>query len=219
MANYGLGSPFPEDTLICSALGSFWPGAAPDITRFFAPNSFPSTTPMLDSEANWPAVKPPTLRDTSIDYQAVTYADFVQALYDGQFNYARFARVTLSDYILRTMITARFYQFLEATEKLKAIDPTQRLLYVIANFDTAKVPAQVKGKWTAPAEETFKIRFGKAQNVSGNGFHPRTVPSQSKKPNPRITTTNVDSLREVYVGPSQAAYQDRSGNWNVLALP
>jgi len=45
MANYGLGSPFPEDTLICSALGSFWPGAAPDITRFFSPNSFPSTTP------------------------------------------------------------------------------------------------------------------------------------------------------------------------------
>jgi len=213
MANYGLGSPFPEDTLICSALGSFWPGAAPDITRFFSPNSLPTTTPILDSEANWPAVKAPTVTGNSIDYQALTYADFVKALYEGQFNYARFARVSLSDYILRTKITARFYQFLQATEKLDATDPTQRLLYVIISFDNGKIPAQVQGKWTAPAEETFKIRFGKAQNVSGNGFHPRTAP------NPRITTTEVDSLREVYVGQSQAAYQNGSGNWNVLALP
>jgi hypothetical protein len=213
MANYGLGSPFPEDTLICSALGSFWPGAAPDITRFFPPNSLPTTTPILDSEANWSAVKAPTVTGNSIEYQALTYADFVKALYEGQFNYARFARVSLSDYILRTKITARFYQFLHATEKLNAMDPTQRLLYVITSFDTGKIPAQVHGKWTAPAEETFKIRFGKAQNVPGNGFHPRTVP------NPRITTTEVDSLREVYVGPSQAAYQNGSGNWNVLPLP
>ena len=219
MANYGLGSPFPEDTLICSALGSFWPGAAPDITRFFAPNSFPNTTPMLDSEANWPAVQPPTLRDTSIDFQSVTYADFVKALYEGRFNYARFARVSLSDYILRTGITARFYQFLQATEKLNAMDPTKRLEYVIASFDTGRIPEQVQGKWTASGEETFKIRYGKAQNVSGNGFHPRTAPSPTPSPDPKITTTLVDSLREVYVGPSQAAYQDRSGNWNVVALP
>ena len=215
MANYGLGSPFPEDTLLCAALGSFWPGAAPDITRFFPPSSFPSTTPMLDSEANWPAVQPPTISGNSIDYHTLTYADFVKAIYEGEFNYARFARVSLSDYILRTKITARFYQFLQATEKLKALDPTQRLLYVITSFDTGKIPKQVQGNWTASAGETFKIQFGKALNASGDGFHPRTVAN----PNPRITTTNVDSLREIYVGPSQVAHQDGSGNWNVVPLP
>lgn len=213
-ANYGLGSPFPEDTLICSALGSFWPGAAPDITRFFPPDSFPSITPILDSEAKWSAVEPPTIDGNSISYQKLTYADFVKAIYDGHFNYARFARVRLSDYILRTKVTARFYQFLQAAEELNALDPAQRKLYVITSFDNGVIPKQVQGKWKASAEETFKIQFGKAQNVSGNGFHPRIT-----VPNPRITTTQVDSLREIYVGPSQVAHQDGSGNWSVLPLP
>ncbi len=215
MANYGLGSPFPEDTLICSALGSFWPGAVPDTTRFFPPSSYPGTTPLLDSEADWPAVNRPQVRGNSIDYHALTYADFVKALYEGQFNYARFAQVSLSDYILRTTVTARFYQYLQTTGALDAKDPTQRLKFIITSFDTGKIPAQVQGKWNTPAGQTFKIQFGKALNVSGNGFHPRTIP------NPRITTTNVDSLRVIYVGPSQVAHEDQpgSGNWNVSPLP
>jgi hypothetical protein len=215
MANYGLGSPFPEDTLICSALGAFWPGAAPDITRFFSPSSYPGTTPILDSEADWRAIERPKIRGNSIDYQALPYADFVKALYEGEFNYARFARVSLEDYILRTTITARFYQFLHTTGEMKTIQPAQRLNYIITSFDTGKIPGQVQGKWTAPAEETFKIQFGKALNVSGNGFHPRTAPD------PRIATTDVDSLRVIYVGPSQVAHEDQpgSGNWHVSQLP
>ena len=34
-ANYGLGSPFPEDAKLCAALNSFWPAAAPDAGRTF----------------------------------------------------------------------------------------------------------------------------------------------------------------------------------------
>jgi hypothetical protein len=33
MAGYGLGSPFIEDAKLCAALGSYWPGVAPDATR------------------------------------------------------------------------------------------------------------------------------------------------------------------------------------------
>jgi hypothetical protein len=219
MANYGLGSPFPEDTLICSAFGSFWPGASPDITRFFSPSDYPSTTPILDSEAkDWDAVKPPTIRTDSIDYQALPYADFVKAIYEGKFNYARFAKVSLQQYILRTTVTAGFYKYLQTTERIDATDPEQRRLYIITSFDiTKEIPAPVRAQWDSPAKETFEIQFGKALNVSSGGFHPHARTA----PDPRITTTNVDSLRVIYVGSSQVAHEDPpgSGKWNVLPLP
>jgi hypothetical protein len=54
LASYGLGSPFPEDVKLCSALNSFWPSVAPDTTRTFAlsPPEWNATTsvPLLDEE-------------------------------------------------------------------------------------------------------------------------------------------------------------------------
>ena len=35
LANYGLGSPFPEDAKLCAALSEFWPAVAPDATRTY----------------------------------------------------------------------------------------------------------------------------------------------------------------------------------------
>lgn len=39
LAGYQMASPFPEDAKICAALGSFWPGVAPDSARVFEPRS------------------------------------------------------------------------------------------------------------------------------------------------------------------------------------
>ena len=54
LASYGLGSPFPEDVKLCSALNSFWPSVAPDATRTFAlfPPEVDATTsvPLMDDE-------------------------------------------------------------------------------------------------------------------------------------------------------------------------
>jgi len=54
LASYGLGSPFPEDVKLCSALNSFWPSVAPDATRTFAlsPPEWNATTsvPLMDEE-------------------------------------------------------------------------------------------------------------------------------------------------------------------------
>jgi len=46
-ANYGLGSPFPEDAKLCAALNSFWPAAAPDVGRTFGRQT---ALPLLDAE-------------------------------------------------------------------------------------------------------------------------------------------------------------------------
>jgi hypothetical protein len=54
LASHGLGSPFPEDVKLCSALNSFWPSVAPDATRTFAlfPPEVDATTsvPLMDAE-------------------------------------------------------------------------------------------------------------------------------------------------------------------------
>ncbi len=47
----GLGSPFPEDAKLCSALASFWPAVAPDNGRTFGnERNFNNQVPMLDEE-------------------------------------------------------------------------------------------------------------------------------------------------------------------------
>ena len=44
LAAYGLGSPFPEDAMICSALGTFWPGPAPEPTKASERRAVPAAT-------------------------------------------------------------------------------------------------------------------------------------------------------------------------------
>ncbi len=58
LAGYGLGSPFIEDAKLCAALGSYWPGVAPDATRTFQPDKriggvvypYPTIVPLTDEE-------------------------------------------------------------------------------------------------------------------------------------------------------------------------
>lgn len=58
MAGYSLGSPFIEDAKLCAALGSYWPGVAPDATRTFQPGKrisgkaypWPTVVPLTDRE-------------------------------------------------------------------------------------------------------------------------------------------------------------------------
>ena len=54
LSNYGMGSPFLEDTKLCAAQSSFWPGTTPDTARAFEPHfDQPTVTPLLDCELAW----------------------------------------------------------------------------------------------------------------------------------------------------------------------
>jgi len=53
LANYGLGSPFPEDAKLCAALSEFWPAVAPDATRTFTyavTGHYATICPLTDEE-------------------------------------------------------------------------------------------------------------------------------------------------------------------------
>ncbi|CAG9226329.1 conserved hypothetical protein [Paraburkholderia sabiae] len=131
LANYGLGSPFMEDTKLCAALSAFWPAAAPDITRTFAPGrSYVTSTPLTDeviglgAEPPWDGVMGPTVHEAEkyVDYKALAYGDYVEAALKGNFNISTIGQTTMEDYVARTLTMAMVYSTLGATsqkDKLK----------------------------------------------------------------------------------------------------
>jgi len=202
LANYGLGSPFAEDTLICSAMGSYWPAAVPDIARFFPPDSYPSTTPLTDEDGGWKAVTQPVRVGETMRYLAFNYADFVKAICDGEIQYERFATLSLDEYILRTEITARFYRYLHTTGALA--HPTkgeERAKHIITSF--RRVNDDDLGHlrdWTDRPDQSFFIEYGKKSELT-------TI-------DPRTISVTVGPPQVVFIGPSLVAYA-KAGRWIV----
>lgn len=128
LTNYGLGSPFPEDTMLCAALSSFWPAVAPDITRTFAPNPRYSTaTPLTDEVIGlgksepWDGVRGPVAGPAAntVDYRALQYGDYVEAALEKRFDLSVIAQTNVSEYIARTLTMAMVYEALKVTERLE----------------------------------------------------------------------------------------------------
>src|SRR5262249_51352980 len=121
LTTYGLGSPFPEDALLCAALSSYWPAAAPDLTRTFQPNPrYATATPLTDDvlgqapgSTPWDGIPPPVLSAEfpgEIEYFAINYGDYVQTALDNRFNGRAIAEVDAPEYVARTLVMARVYE-------------------------------------------------------------------------------------------------------------
>lgn len=129
MAGYGLGSPFIEDAKLCAALGSYWPGVAPDSTRTFAPDKmiggrsypYPTVVPLSDEEIGsapladgrhmpWDGVHGPRL--LAGDKPVVAYpnayrVDYIDLV--GTMTAALTARIDAREYKRRVLAMAAVY--------------------------------------------------------------------------------------------------------------
>jgi hypothetical protein len=124
LATYGLGSPFPEDSKLCAALSSFWPAAAPDTARVFEPfRKYASATPLTDDligqgvEAPWEGIIGPSRDDEypeEVEYSALAYGDYVEAALNKCFQYKRIDALSTLDYVARTVVMERIYQYVGA---------------------------------------------------------------------------------------------------------
>ena len=138
LANYGMGSPFPEDAKLCAALSSFWPAVAPDVTRSFEPGAvrsfqpqYATATPLTDVELGmtpgsepWDGVRgPERVPDKQeIKYHALDYGDYVESALKNKFYLGGLKGLDTPEYVARTLAMARAYQMLGATtsdEKLQ----------------------------------------------------------------------------------------------------
>jgi hypothetical protein len=195
LSNYGLSSPFAEDTLICAASGGYWPGAVPDTTRFFAPHAYPSSTPIPDSEVGWDGIPLPITDNNIVTYQNFAYADYVRAIWKRSLLYEAFAHVDLDEYTARTQAMARVFQF------LKIQIPKQRAKIAVLSFrppDAREFYALLEGSdWNSALSETY--RFEVAQ-LSGH--------AQPSRGDPRILQEEIQTLTVLFASRSAVAKID-----------
>ena len=130
MAGYALGSPFIEDAKLCAALGSYWPGVAPDATRTFAPDKlvggikypYPSITPLTDEEIGiaplpdgtflpWDGIRGPRVEQVGAFRYAIYadawHTDYIDML--GTMTAALTSRIDAAEYKARTIAMAAVY--------------------------------------------------------------------------------------------------------------
>lgn len=137
---YMLASPFTEDARICAALGSYWPGVAPDSTRTFEPRTAASTViPLTDAEIgltgepSWDGLTGPVLVDWNgdqvVQYQAYEYSDYTRAALNGQLSSAITGQINTEQYHSRVMAMYRVYKAVGAADK-----PEQKRWSVLSFF-------------------------------------------------------------------------------------
>jgi hypothetical protein len=134
LVGHGLGSPFIEDAKLCAALGSYWPGVAPDATRQYQPDKllsgisypWPTAVPLTDEEIGmvpvadgpfkgnflpWDGVPGPRRAVFQgrgvIEYEDEKRVDYIDLL--GRMTAALTSRIDLEDYQARTLSMAAVY--------------------------------------------------------------------------------------------------------------
>ena len=120
LTNYGLGSPFPEDSKLCAALSAFWPAAAPDISRTFSPTHHGTATPLPDDLIGlgeglpWDGVVGPKIRESDrvVEFAALAYGDYVETVLDKGFDIRTIGLTSVEEYEARTLTMALVYQAL-----------------------------------------------------------------------------------------------------------
>ena len=126
LAGYGLGSPFPEDAKLCAALSSFWPAAAPDVTRTFEPGKYATATPLPDDiigkngSPGWDGIQGPRISskfENEVEYSAIDYGDYVETALNKRFAIAAIGQTSAKEYAARTLVMARVYDYLGATSR------------------------------------------------------------------------------------------------------
>jgi hypothetical protein len=167
-ANYGLGSPFPEDAKLCAALNSFWPAAAPDAGRTFG---MLTAVPLLDQELGFHPNHPKVLAGAAVSHPG----------WDGEFGpfftsngtKVNFASIERSDYTLAALngrISLGLLGQIETEEQLARMDAFRECADRIRDtsqlmdaFDSLLVSAEKIPDWSQRAD-----RF--APSLTGPGY-------------------------------------------------
>jgi hypothetical protein len=209
LAHYGLGSPYPEDTLLCAALSSYWPGAAPDVSRFFKPSEGqPSVTPILDQQANWDGGAMPKMivsrrnakktssKSANYEYESLAYADYVRDIWKGRFSFVEFAYVSLEDYKARTLASARIFQH-------RGVETKARWQYPFMSFkhpSAKEFDDLLSSKWGIARDQTFRVEVAKVAQTKSH--------TNSRSLKPKIDSVALTDIQVLFAGPDAVAVED-----------
>jgi hypothetical protein len=193
-SNYGMGSPFLEDTKLCAAQSAFWPGTSPDTSRVYEPHSQPSVTPLTDEEIPWDGSPLPILiaGQQKVRHRSRAHTDYIR---HAKFNFGLLANLSIEEYVERTVAMARVYQMLGAAT---LFDKSQ---WVVLRFGLApqKGPA-------SPPRNIGRCYFLEMYRYTGYSPDP---------PGAQPVTTflvSFDELIRVFANSSQVLLE-RNGHW------
>lgn len=215
---YGLGSPFIEDTKLCAALSSYWPAAAPDITRTFAPTrGYATATPLEDEVIGigdgqpWDSFQGPIVDygTKTVDYLDLAFADYVQAAIDKKFKIDVVGNTTSQEYIARTLVMARVYEALNATTR-QAKAGIAVLSFKKAKHNDAELLQALKDTGRT-VQRDFLYRY---EIIRHNGPEKHPDPSKFSR-----KIVKFDELLEIYADPSIVFMKDEAaGKWKAYEL-
>jgi len=171
LATYGLGSPFPEDAKLCAALSSFWPAAAPDVTRTFEPSRYATATPLTDDVIGqgealpWDGIRGPQIvaGKKLIRYNALAYGDYVRSALNNGFVIDSIITISAEEYVARTVTMARVYAALGATTT------KQKIEWAVFSFKAAPPSDAERMK----AEEATRRRLSPSHTYRFQVYRPK----------------------------------------------
>ncbi|MGH1542598.1 MAG: hypothetical protein ACRBHB_19405 [Arenicella sp.] len=212
-STHGLGSPFPEDAKLCAALSSYWPAAAPDVTRTFQPSKrYATATPLLDSTIGqngsepWDGSYGPKIIDEEkriIEYSNLDYSDYVKGALNNIFNHSEIGKIDHKDYLARTVVMARVYQ------SLNAITTADKTKYTVFSF-TQAIPKQDKELQKALKKTNSKINNDYSYRFEI--FEALDTPYTEGKPMDKVWV-GYDKLQVIYADSITVLIRDKNGEW------
>ncbi|MFP9097936.1 hypothetical protein ACLI09_02680 [Flavobacterium sp. RHBU_24] len=204
--NYGLGSPFPEDAMLCAALSSFWPAAAPDITRSFAPGNYASATPLpddilgMEGGNSWNGIPAPKIiGEGTAEFLNIEYGDFIGPAKENKFDYSKITRITLEEYTASTLVMARVYGALDA------LTTAQKKIWTVFSFkrsklsDTERQSAELSAGISLSSDYTYRFEMFKHTGVIQNPNNFRTK------------LVHFDKIEVLYADPQTVLRKSESG--------
>ncbi|WP_322026770.1 hypothetical protein [Burkholderia sp. BCC1977] len=211
LANYGLGSPFMEDSKLCAALSAFWPAAAPDITRTFSPGrNYVTSTPLTDdviglgTAAPWDGLKGPILHeaDNFVEYIALAYADYVETALNRGFDISMIGQTTMEDYVARTLTMAMVYSALGVMKHEEKLTWSVLSFQFAVDTDTDLVEAlNATGR---RINTRYIYRYVMISHANQGVIDPEDFMKIRVK---------YSSLHLVFADPTQVFIRDNSGTW------
>jgi hypothetical protein len=236
LVGFALGSPFIEDAKLCAALGSYWPGVAPDATRTFQPDKilsgisypWPSVVPLTDQEIGsapvaggafmpWDGVHGPSLRKVGerwlAAYTDAIHTDYIDLL--GTMTAALTSRIDTEEYQARILAMESVYWALgihgdrPVNETLRA-----KAAWAVLSFRTVEVGEPEM----AEAERVASARLAGTRRYR---FHVYRWGKQSPDPdNMRIVLVEMLDQVILYVDGSTVLMRRNDGPWGTgTSLP
>jgi hypothetical protein len=210
MAGYGLGSPFPEDAKLCAALSSYWPAAAPDVTRTFEPGRYATATPLTDDiigqdgSAPWDGIPGPRVSpdfEQEVEYSAIDYGDYVDSALGNKFSITRIGGTSAEEYAARTLVMARVYDSLGART---TPEKTEWALYSFkpadpSDPDLLRAEAETQRKLSQPHAYRFVVF-----RHNGSRVHPKNF---------KKVLVRFDEMVLIFADPKRVLRRTADGKW------